>query len=81
MHPEALVAQPLTTLPNRVVIEPPSTHHEEGIDGMDPEPPMDDDRPLSHGHLTARVNRTLPHKLETAIKVCVEVKKDSQGVH
>eukprot|EP00955_Chlamydomonas_euryale_P076567 362716-Chlamydomonas_euryale.AAC.3 len=65
---EVLMAQPLTTLSNRVVIEPPSTHNEEEIEGVEPEP-LDDDRPLSRGHLTARVNKTLPRKLETAIKV------------
>jgi hypothetical protein len=43
---EALLAQPLTLLSSRVVIEPPSTTQEEEIEGMEPEI-MDDDRPLT----------------------------------
>jgi hypothetical protein len=46
IHPEALVAQPLMTMSNRIVIEPPSTTHEEEIEGVELEP-MDDERPLS----------------------------------
>lgn len=68
IHPEALVAQPLMTMSNRIVIEPPSTTHEEEIEGVELEP-MDDERPLSREALTTRVNKTLPRKLETAIKV------------
>jgi len=65
---EALLAQPLTLLSSRVVIEPPSTTQEEEIEGMEPEI-MDDDRPLTRDMLEIRVNKTLPYKIDTAIKV------------
>jgi hypothetical protein len=65
---QALTAQPLTTMSNRIVIEPPSTTHEEEIEGVEPEP-MDDDRPLDREVLTMRINKTLHKKLETCIKV------------
>ena len=43
---EALLAQPLTQLSNRIVIEPPSATQEEEIEGMEPEI-IDDDKPLT----------------------------------
>lgn len=43
---EALIAQPLTQLSNRIVIEPPSATQEEEIEGVEPEP-IEDERPLS----------------------------------
>ena len=43
---EALIAQPLTQLSNRIVIEPPSATQEEEIEGVEPEP-VEDERPLS----------------------------------
>ena len=43
---EALLAQPLTQLSNRIVIEPPSATQEEEIEGIEPEV-IDDDKPLS----------------------------------
>ncbi len=65
---EALLAQPLTQLSSRIIIEPPSTTQEEEIEGVEQEV-MDDDKPLSRDALETRVNKTLPYKLETAIKV------------
>jgi hypothetical protein len=43
---EALIAQPLTQLSSRIVIEPPSATHEEEIEGMEVDI-IDDDKPLS----------------------------------
>ncbi|GIL88327.1 hypothetical protein Vretimale_15075 [Volvox reticuliferus] len=65
---EALLAQPLTQPGNRIIIEPPSTTQEEEVEGLEPEP-VEEDRPLTREHLETRVQRTLPRKLETAIKV------------
>lgn len=67
---EALIAQPLTQLSNRIVIEPPSTTQEEEIEGMDFVPePMEEDRPMTRENLERRVQQTLPYKVETHIKV------------
>ncbi|KAG2488983.1 hypothetical protein HYH03_012424 [Edaphochlamys debaryana] len=65
---EALLAQPLTQPGNRILIEPPSTTQEEEVEGLEPEP-VEEDRPLTREHLESKVQRTLPRKLETAIKV------------
>lgn len=65
---EALLAQPLTQPGNRIIIEPPSTTQEEEVEGLEPEP-VEEDRPLTREHLESKVQRTLPRKLETAIKV------------
>ncbi|PNG99325.1 Coiled-coil domain-containing protein 63, partial [Tetrabaena socialis] len=65
---EALQAQPLTQPGNRIVIEPPSTTQEEEMDGLEPEM-VEEDRPLTREALESKVARTLPRKLETAIKV------------
>ena len=43
---EALLAQPLTQLSSRIIIESPSTTVEEEIEGMEPEI-IDDDKPLT----------------------------------
>lgn len=67
---EALIAQPLTQLSNRIVIEPPSSIQEEEIEGMDFVPePLDDDRPMTRENLERRVQQTLAYKVETHIKV------------
>lgn len=65
---EALMAQPLTQPGNRIIIEPPSTTVEEEVEGVEPEP-VEEDKPLSRDALESKVQRTLPRKLETAIKV------------
>mmetsp|Transcript_9222 Transcript_9222/g.19727 ORF Transcript_9222/g.19727 Transcript_9222/m.19727 type:complete len:546 (+) Transcript_9222:205-1842(+) len=65
---EALVAAPLTSASSRIVIEPPSTTVEEEIEGVEPEV-MDDEKPLTRENLESRVLKTLPKKLDTAIKV------------
>ena len=48
---EALLAQPLSQLSSRIVIEPPSSTQEEEIEGMELEV-MDDDKPMTRyvGH-------------------------------
>lgn len=83
---EALVAQPLTSVSPKIIIEPPSSMgpspeevellaaelaasgaagEPEGLLGGGPE----DEKPLSRDALESRVAKTLPRKLETAIKV------------
>eukprot|EP00798_Chlamydomonas_sp_ICE-L_P015696 gene15696-21805_t len=63
-----LLAHPLTQASSRFVIEPPSTTVEEEIEGLEQEP-MDDEKPMTRENLETRVQKTLPHKLDTAIKI------------
>lgn len=65
---EGLLAQPIVQASSRIIIEPPSTTVEEEIEGLEAEV-VDDEKPLTRENLETRVQKTLPRKIETAIKV------------